>query len=103
MISVRWDPDTNLNSLCKKNKDVEGRYGCMSDDECLDNARGKCDRDPNCFGISWYPKKRNQPLKICLSNELEPKDDGWRTIMKTMEEGIAFMKICTFWFRFGCF
>ena len=54
----------------------------MTDKQCLDNARRHCDEDPNYFGVSWFPHKKNQDLKLCLSREMEPKTDGWRTMMK---------------------
>ena len=68
---------------CKHNKDVKGRNACMSDNECLDNARSQCDNDPDCFGVSWYPHYKKQELKLCLSGEMARKRDGWRTMMKT--------------------
>ena len=55
----------------------------MNDKQCLDNARGQCDNDPNCHGVSWFPKNAQQKLKLCLSREMEPKSDGWRTMMKS--------------------
>ena len=67
---------------CVDNKDVEGRNGCESDEDCLQNGRDICDTDPNCFGIVWYTKRANQRLKICRSKDMGPKTDGWRTIMK---------------------
>ena len=67
---------------CKDNKDVEGRNGCMSDDQCLGNARALCDVDPNCYGVSWYQNWIEPKLKLCLSRKMEPKTDGWRTMMK---------------------
>ena len=69
---------------CKRSKDVRGiRNGCMTDKQCLDNARSQCDNDPNCFGVSWLPNPKTQDLKLCLSKEMEPKTDGWRTMMKS--------------------
>ena len=57
----------------------------MDDKKCLDNARSQCDNDPDCYGVSWYTKKtiKEQDLKLCLSREMEPKTDGWRTMMKS--------------------
>ena len=72
----------NTAMWCPKNKDINGRNGCMSDYDCLENARGECDKNPDCYGVSWYQNDNNQPLKLCLSGDLEPKDDGWRTMMK---------------------
>ena len=63
--------------------DVEGRNGCMSHKQCLDNVRVLCDNDPGCYGVSWYPGKIDQPIKLCLSRYVEPKHDGWRTMMKS--------------------
>ena len=71
-----------LGTWCKLNKDIEGRNGCMSDKQCLDNARGQCDKNPDCYGVSWYPKIMDQELKRCLSRDIEPKSDGWHTMMK---------------------
>ena len=55
----------------------------MNDKQCLDNARGQCDKDLNCFGISWYPNHVGQKIKLCLSRDMAPKNDGWRTMMKS--------------------
>ena len=54
----------------------------MDDKQCLDNARGQCDKDPDCYGVSWYPNNVGQKTKLCLSRDMDPKNDGWRTIMK---------------------
>ena len=62
---------------------VEGRNGCMSHKQCLDNARVLCDNDPGCYGVSWYVGKPDQRIKLCLSRHMEPKIDGWRTMMKS--------------------
>ena len=67
---------------CKDNQGVGGRNGCMSDDQCLGNARALCDEDPNCYGVTWYENRKEQKLKLCLSREMETKTDGWRTMMK---------------------
>ena len=75
---------------CKLNKDVEGRNGCMDDKQCLDNARGQCDKDPDCYGVSWYPNKIGQKIKLCLSRDMAPKRDGWRTMMKSEGNHILF-------------
>ena len=61
----------------------------MEDIECLNNARKHCDNDPNCFGVAWYPNKIEQNLKLCTSAVMEPKVDGWRTLMK---EGKKFVR-----------
>ena len=76
--------DPNTLEWCKESIDVEGRGGCMTDYDCLENARYRCDTDPNCFGVSWYPHVKSQLLKICRSREMEPKTDGWRTMMKSL-------------------
>ena len=55
----------------------------MDDKQCLDNARGQCDKDPDCYGVSWYSNNISQKLKLCLSRDMEPKSDGWRTMMKS--------------------
>jgi len=74
-ISTKW---------CKSNKGVDGiRNGCMDDKQCLDNARGQCDNDPDCYGVSWYQNDIGQKIKLCLSRDMEPKNDGWRTMMKS--------------------
>ena len=67
---------------CVKGNDVAGRNGCTSDATCLENGRKLCDGDPTCFGISWYPPRANQWLRLCRSNEMEDKSDGWHTMMK---------------------
>ena len=68
---------------CKDNKDIEGRNNCSDDTKCLENARGQCDNNPDCFGVMWYSKWLAQKMKICLSRELETKTDGWRTMLKS--------------------
>ena len=72
----------NTAMWCPKALDTILRNGCMSDYDCLENARGECDKNPACYGVSWYQNDNDQPLKLCLSGDLEPKDDGWRTMMK---------------------
>ena len=72
----------NAVQWCVYNDDVEGRNGCASDEECLKNGRNICDTDPNCFGIAWYKNYVHQKLKICRSNKMGRKTDGWRTMMK---------------------
>ena len=67
--------------MCKHSKPIEGRNDCMTDKECLDNARGQCDNDPGCFGVSWYPLHEYQKLRLCLSREMVETRDGWRTMM----------------------
>ena len=61
----------------------------MSHKQCLDNARGLCDNDPGCYGVSWYTTKLDQKIKLCLSREMEPKHDGWRTMMKSGGKNIS--------------
>ena len=73
---------SSVTMWCKDNKDVEGRNGCINDKQCLDNARGQCDNDPDCYGVSYYPKNVEQKLKLCLSRDMEAKSDGWVTMMK---------------------
>ena len=78
------DPVTTM--WCKQSKDIRGiRKDCMNDKHCLGNARSQCDNDPNCFGVSWLPKRINRftDLKLCLSKEMVPTTDGWRTMMKS--------------------
>ena len=76
------DPEVTM--WCKSSKEVkEIRNECMTDKQCLENARSQCDNDPNCFGVSWLPNPKTQDLKLCLSKEMEPKTDGWRTMMKS--------------------
>ena len=70
---------------CADNKDIEGRNGCNDDKVCLENGRDQCDMDPSCFGVSWYSRNNTQNevrLKLCLTKDMEPKTDGWRTMMK---------------------
>lgn len=75
--------DTALTrSQCKSYKSVSGRNGCMTDNDCLDNARNLCDNDPACFGVSWYQRNNRQELKLCLSAETRSRY-GWRTLMKS--------------------
>jgi len=57
---------------CKLNKDV-WEYGCMDDKHCLDKARGQCDWDPHCYGVSWYRSLLGQKIKLCLSRDMAPK------------------------------
>ena len=75
--------DPEVTRWCKSSKAVkEIRNECMTDKQCLDNAQSQCDNDPNCFGVSWLPYSKTEDLKLCLSKEMEPKTDGWRTMMK---------------------
>ena len=67
---------------CKDGEPITGRNGCTSDVTCLKNARQSCDGDPKCFGIGWYEMRKAQMLRICRSKKMEPKWDGWRTMMK---------------------
>ena len=67
---------------CVDNEDVDGRNGCTSDADCLKNGRNICDTDPSCFGIAWYKHDVLQKMRICRSNKMGPKTDGWRTMMK---------------------
>ena len=62
----------------------------MDDMQCLDNARGQCDKDPDCYGVSWYPHDVGQKIKLCLSRDMAPKNDGWRTMMKSEGNHILF-------------
>ena len=62
----------------------------MDDKQCLDNARGQCDNDPDCYGVVWYSKNNRQKMKLCLSRDMAPKNDGWRTMMKSEGNHIFF-------------
>ena len=70
----------------------------MTDTECLDNARYKCDNNKDCYGIAWFPSNPKQPLRLCESPKTVPKEDGWRVIMKstTMPKGTCI----TFFLKF---
>ena len=68
---------------CKDSKDIDGRNRCESDQQCLENARGQCDNSPYCFGVMWNRRVITQKLRICLSRELDPKTDGWHTMLKS--------------------
>ena len=80
---VKYD-DAVKEMWCKDTKPIEGRNGCMSDKHCLENARGQCDQNPTCFGVSWFPHVKDQKLKLCTSREMVPKRRPflWRTMMK---------------------
>ena len=57
---------------------------CNDDYSCFENAREKCDGDFKCFGVAWYKMETGgHKLKKCVSREMKPKTDGWRTIMKS--------------------
>ena len=77
------DAETTL--WCKDSKTIEGRNGCMNDADCLENARSQCDNDPKCYGVSWYQNNSKQKIRLCLSKEMKPKTDGWRTMMKSSQ------------------
>ena len=62
----------------------------MDDKQCLDNARGQCDEDSNCYGFSWNQNNVGQKIKLCLSRDMIPKNDGWRTMMKSEGNHILF-------------
>ena len=83
---------------CMHSKLIEGRNNCMTDRECLDNARSQCDNDPGCFGVSWYAMNEYQKLRLCLSNEIVLSPDGWRTLIKSTpkEQGIQMKIPCYF-------
>jgi len=83
---VKYD-DAVKEMWCKDSKPIEGRNGCMSDKHCLENARGQCDKNPTCFGVSWFPHIKHQKLKLCTSREMVPKRRPflWRTMMKIEE------------------
>ena len=75
------------NSLwCKDNKDVDDMNGCVNDwktsEKCQENVRSLCDNDPNCFGFTYHVRDKKQPLKLCLSTEMEQNPISWRTMMK---------------------
>ena len=91
MLVMYDDPLTT--KWCKKHKDIEGRNDCMDDKQCLENARRECDKNPDCFGVMWYSHLKRQPLQICLSRELEPKTDGWRTMLKSEGNQINFWNV----------
>ena len=88
ILNIKGDEygSAQVSTLCTKAKEVDGRNGCNSDLHCLKNARRQCSGDRNCVGISWYEKRTQQPLKLCLSTKTE-KNLGWRTIM-TLKKGI---------------
>ena len=77
---------------CADNEEIDGRNGCATDKECLNIARKKCDVDPDCTGIAWYENRLEQPLRICKSNEMARKTDGWRTMMKQGIEIVSLYK-----------
>ena len=80
---VRYTESSALLGIwCKDGKDGEGRNRCKNDKQCLDNARGQCDENPDCYGVSWYKPKIDQELKLCSSRDMERKTDGWHTMMK---------------------
>ena len=83
LLIVKYD-DAVKEMWCKDTKPIEGRNGCMSDKQCLENARGQCDKNPTCFGVSWFPHIKHQKLKLCTSREMVPKRRPflWRTMMK---------------------
>ena len=81
MHHVEYDAATEV-EWCVDNENIGGRNGCASNEECLNNGRIICDADPNCFGIAWYNRNANQPLKICKSAVMGPKTNGWRTMMQ---------------------
>ena len=73
-------------SWCKDHDDID--YWCQAEDQiCLVIGKEQCDKDPKCFGFSWFhgtdmAKSILVKLKLCRSTETQFKDDGWRTIMK---------------------
>ena len=85
---MKYD-DAVTEMWCKDSKPIEGRNGCMSDKDCLENARGQCDKNPDCFGVSWFKHIKHQKLKLCTSKEMVPKPGPfpWRTIKKVEVEG----------------
>ena len=80
---MKYD-DAVTEMWCNDSKPIEGRNGCMSDKDCLENARGQCDKNPDCFGVSWFKHTKHQKLKLCTSEEMVLKSGPflWRTMKK---------------------
>ena len=79
--------DAKTTEWCVNSEDVEGRDDCDSDDDCLENGRKLCDKDHKCFGLAWDKNNVKQRLKLCRSNKMGPKTDGWRTMLIVFREG----------------
>ena len=59
------------------------RRDCNTDTDCMEiGGRHFCDYNPDCHGIAYYTTRTNQGLKMCLSDEVMDKPDGWRTMLK---------------------
>ena len=95
--------DAITTAWCKDNQDVGGRDNCASDEQCLENGRKLCDGDPTCFGITWYKHRLTQPLKLCRSIVMVPKNDGWHTMMKTRKRRNILYLISTMYYYGLCF
>ena len=89
---VKYD-DAVTEMWCKHSKPIEGRNGCMGDKQCLENARGQCDKNPDCFGVSCFKHRKQQKLKLCTSREIVPKRGPflWRTMKKVEVVGNCLM------------
>lgn len=88
--SDNLDSQVLTHTLCKANKDVEGRNGCNSYVDCFPIAKKICDEDYYCKGIAWYENRIEQPLKICLTTTTSA-NAGWNTMMKS--NGILYSSI----------
>ena len=89
----------DTNTLCKNGKDINGRNGCKTDLNCLENAKKSCNEDRECVGIAWNERKdkEEQPLQLCHSRDSET-NYGWRTMWR--EEGIYFLAIVYLYISF---
>jgi len=71
--------------LCENSFSIQGRNGCNTDEECLKNARLKCEKYSTCTGIAWNwvlpGRNEEQALKICFSRD-NKTEAGWRTMWR---------------------
>lgn len=70
--------------LCSDSVNIDNpdlRYGCSSDEDCLQNGREYCERNVDCYGIAWNKDDVDQPLKACSSFDLEA-NSKWDTEKK---------------------
>ena len=68
--SVQYE-DAITSRWCRDSWPIPGRHKCNSSEQCIENARGLCDDDPNCFGVMWFSGNLFQKLSIASAAKLK--------------------------------
>ena len=77
--STRYEE--TLEKRCKEDKNEEKCDDYDSQDQCVSQAKNKCNLEASCKGIT-HQSKNDGKVKYCYSSELESKDD-WNSYMKS--------------------